>query len=458
MRTLTDGFCRFFYQIGTIIHQRIADGVQRSVPTIAGVVRRNEMTFPVVVTFVVQIDEDRRNQGCRILSALQTLLGLQRMTHVIRFAHQRTQRRSRLVRVRYDAIVRMRMDEPCRRIYHRRRPLNTLLVQIGVGSQVPDTRTGILHRIEVFEHTGAVDTCRGVNRIPFQRHYRRREEAGEVIRTAFRRHVTLIQRINRLLAHTRPVRDIVIHERRVIDEGLIARDTGLLAHGGKLNIVVDRAAVTPENGVEDLTAVAHIDTARTSVTTTVISHIRTHTVIRRDGTVVHRSAFRQVDTGAFGVGRIIIDYASRCERGIIANIIDSRIAGSRIILGNMADKDTATASRRTGSDLTMPDRALMVDTYTAAVTLRYTDTCGLTCMDIAEVDRTAAIRIDTAASHVRRAALHDTATHAGVTYHIHAAAVACMLTEVNITAGGVTRRDDATVQRCRIFQRLIVVL
>ena len=261
----------------------------------------------------------------------------------------------------------------------------------------------------------------------------------------------LIQRINRLLAHTRPVRDIVIHERRVIDEGLISGDTGLLPHGGKLDIVVDVAAVTPDDGVEDLTAVTDIDTARTTVTATVIGHVRPHTVIRRYRTVVHRSAFRQVDTGAFGVGRIIIDYASRCVRGIIADSVDSRDTGSRIILGNMADKDTAAASRRTRGDLTMPDRALMVDTYAAAVALIYTDTRRLTRMDIAELDRTAAIRIDTAASHVRRAALYNTPAYACVAYHIDTTAVTCMLAQVDIAAGGVTRRDDAAVYRRRIL-------
>ena len=86
----------------------------------------------------------------------------------------------------------------------------------------------------------------------------------------------------------------------------------------------------------------------------------------------------------------------------------------------------------------MPDRALMVDTYAAAVALIDTDTCGLTCMDIAELDRTAAIGVDTAAPHVRRAALYNTPAYACVAYHIDATAVACMLTEVDIAAGGIT--------------------
>ena len=111
----------------------------------------------------------------------------------------------------------------------------------------------------------------------------------------------------------------------------------------------------------------------------------------------------------------------------------------------MADEDTSSASRRAGSDLAVPDRTFMVDTYTAAVTLIDADTGRLASLDQAELNRTAAIGIDTATAHVCRATLYDTVPNRSIAYHIDSAAVARMLAEIDIAAGGITGRDDASV-------------
>ena len=332
---------------------------------------------------------------------------------------------------------------------------------------MPDTRTRIVHRTHVHQHTRAVDTYRRINAIPVSRNYRRIEETRVVRCRTLHRHVTLVKRVNRLFGHTRPVGYIVVHEGRVVREYLKARSgrTCLLTNRSKLNIVIRIAAVTPEDGVEDHTAVTHVDTTRTTMTTTIVGHVRTGAVITAHRSMVHRSAFGEIDTSTFGIRRIIIDYA----RGRVRRVMTGdRIRSAKyrhfhtlrpwVFIVDMADHQTTTAAGCTAGDLAMTDRTFLIDTYTATVTFYHAHTGRLTGMDIAELDITTAVTIDTAASQRSITALYDTSAHRAVAYHIYTATIRRMLTERGVSARSITGRDHTSVQRCRMLQGLIVIL
>ena len=260
-----------------------------------------------------------------------------------------------------------------------------------------------------------------------------------------------IQREDHFLLNACPVGYIMVHKRRMIDEDLMSRRICYLSHGGELDIIVRRTFVAPEDGVVDHTAVADIDTARATVTTTVVRYIGTDTVVSRDGSVVDDASFGEIDTARFRRGCVVIDHTGCRERRIITDSPIYRIFTRHVTYGQ-----TAAATRCTVRDMAMAYLAVVLDTCAAAVTLYHTYTACLTRMDIAEIYLSAAVQIYTAAAKRRATFLYGTVTQLRVAYHIYTAAISRMLTDRRTARRSITLRDHAAVQRCGILQRLVV--
>ena len=330
---------------------------------------------------------------------------------------------------------------------------------------MPDTRTRDIYRpCQMHKHTGTVDTVLRIVGIPVIRIHRRREETRVVRVRALDRQIRAIQGEDFLFPHTRPIRYIMVHKRRMEDEDLMRLFRSRLPNRGKLDIIIRLTTVTPEYGVEDHTAVTHIDTTGTSMTTTIIGDIRTGTVVCRHGTVVNRTTLGEVDTAAFGVRGVIIDHTG-CSIGRIeirnGILRQDRVRYTHIpwiLVGYMADHQTSTATRCTRGNMAMTDRALMVDTDTTTIALYHTYTHRLTGMYVAKLNLTTAVGVNTTTSQGSVASLNDTVPQRGVTHHIDTTTVRRMLTHQRITRRGVTAGDDTSVQRGGVDQRLIVIL
>ena len=254
------------------------------------------MILPVKRAGTLRIDKNGRNSSTAF-SAFQSLLGYHGMTHRIRLAHQSTQGRYRLERVRHNTVIRMGMAQRLRESLESIRHLHSLVIQRRIRGQMPYTRTGdIVRRSQMQEYTGS----RLARLVPVIGVYRRIKETREIGGRALYRQVMLVQREHFLLLHACPVGDIMIHECRMIDKHLTVGRLGQLADGSELQVIIGSTLVTPEDRVEDQTSVTDIHTARTTVTTTVIGDVRTDTVIRRNGSVVKRSALYHIDTAALG--------------------------------------------------------------------------------------------------------------------------------------------------------------
>ena len=364
------------------------------------------------------------------------------------------------------------MDEPWRNILHRFAPLYTFLVQSRIRGQVPDTGTRYIYiPLQAQKYTRTHDklAADGVEPIPVFGVSSRVEETGVVAIRSFKGHIALIQGIDRFLGRTRPVGHIMVHERRVVDIHLLHIARRLrhfaLTNRSKLDIIIHITAVAPEYGVENHTTVTDIDTARTSVTTAIIGYIQTTAVIRRDRSMVDGAAFNKVYTAAFGVSGVIIDYAGAGEGEIMAHLRriprqDTRCQALRyrIFIRDVRNHQTTAATGCAVRDMAVVARSVIVDTNTAAVALKHTNTRSLASLDKAEIDISTAIAVDTSASHRSDAALHRTAAHAGITHHIYTAAIRRMLTHRCTLGRSATARYHASVQRCRVAQRTIVAL
>ena len=190
------------------------------------------------------------------------------------------------------------------------------------------------------------------------------------------------------------------------------------------------------------------------MTTTIVGHILAYAVITGTRSVVHRTAVRQIDTAAFRRRGVVVNHGCRGERRIAA---DNRTARRlRIFLRDMRYHQTTTATRSAVRNMAVTYLTVVVHAYTAAITLEHTDTGSLTGMDIAELNHTAAVAVDTAASHRSQTGIHRTSAHIRVAHHIYTAAVRRVLTGLHILRGCRTARNHTAVYRCRIVQRLIV--
>ena len=190
------------------------------------------------------------------------------------------------------------------------------------------------------------------------------------------------------------------------------------------------------------------------MTTTIVGHILAYAVITGTGSVVHRTAVRQIDTAAFRRRGVVVNHGRRGKRRIAA---DNRTAlRLRIFLRDMRYHQTATATRSAVRDMAVTYLTFIIHAYTAAITLEHTDTGSLTGMDIAELNHTAAVAVDTAASHRSQTGIHRTSAHIRVAHHIHTAAVRRVLTGLHILRGCRTARNHTAVYRCRMLQRSIV--
>ena len=263
------------------------------------------------------------------------------------------------------------------------------------------------------------------------------------------RHVGFLQCKYHFLPDICPVGYIVIHEGAMVREDLIFGFDSLTDRG-KLDITIRFTFITPENGVENHTAVADVDTTRSTVAASVINDVRTDTVISRNGSMVDCTTFGEIDTTTFCGSCIIIDNASRGEWRIIA------IGTQRIFSGHMTYSQTTTATRRIARDMTMSNLAVIVHTNTTAVTLNHTDAGTLATHDLTELDYTAAVHIDTSASHGSITALHDTVAQLRIAHHVSATTISRMLTESGITSRSITAGYHTAINPSRCIQRLIV--
>ena len=292
------------------------------------------------------------------------------------------------------------------------------------------------------EHAGSIDSGSMIMLLPVIGVHRRIEETRVVTVRTCDRHVSFLEGEHFLLFHTGPVGYIVVHERRVIDECLISRGS-LLAYGSKLDIVIDIAPVAPEDGVEDHTAVADIDTSRPSVSATVVGYIQADAVIAADRSVVDSTSVREIDTSTLGGSGIVIDDAGGRERRVLARFASAFLP--RVLSRYMGNHQSSSATCGAVGDMAMTDGTVLVDADAASVSLVNTHTRSLTGLYVAELDYSASVRIYTASAHRGVASLHDTVPQVRVTNHIHAATVSCMLAQRGALRSGVTARDHTSI-------------
>ena len=193
--------------------------------------------------------------------------------------------------------------------------LHTFLRQCRIYTRVPvtyawdsfgvDVRVVLIAVAVVSQHTGFG---------------RRTVEAGIVGIYALMRCIVAFEGKHHIFLHTRPVRYIMVHECAVVGQDLVV-GLRVLPDGCELQVVVRLAAVTPEHRVVYQSAVTDIYATRTSVTTTVVHHIRSYTVVCQHRAVVERTALVQIDTATLGVRGVVADHTCGTERREVTDLV-----------------------------------------------------------------------------------------------------------------------------------------
>ena len=216
--------------------------------------------------------------------------------------------------------------------------------------------------------------------------------------------VIIIQVDHGFADHCRPVGDIPLGERTMVHRNI---EIVFFLEGCKLDIAIDCTLVAPHHRIGDGSRLADVDTAGTAVAHTIINHVRANTLVVDDRQVVQRATVVQVHTRTLGVTGTVGDKRSLGKRTIyrclevfviFICIVERGVCLRSCLLGIlvrvMADSQTGTRTGRTLRDIAVLHLAIVVDAHTASIALLHTEARGLTSVDIAVVDVTAAVQID----------------------------------------------------------------